>query len=539
MKFGAMSLDQAEGAFLAHGVHSGDVRFKKGRVLTAADIEVLERIGIETVVACKLGPDDVAEDEAAGRIALASAGRDVEVERPFTGRVNLRASTDGVLCLDPARIDRLNRVDEAITLATLPAMAKVRKGQMIATIKIIPFAVEEPTLALALSGMSLDGAGATEGQALLEVAAFKPMDVTLIQTRLPWIKESVLDKTVGVTSARLSPLGGRLISEIRCPHDADALADRLGTVQGDLILIAGASAITDRRDVLPQAIKHAGGTIEHFGMPVDPGNLILLGRLGSRTVLGLPGCARSPKLNGFDWVLQRLFAGMTITSDEIMDMGVGGLLSEIPSRPQPREREQKKREGCVVGLLLAAGQSRRMGRTNKLLADVDGQAMVLHAVDAMLGSKVDQVFLVTGHEADEVTKVLGDRKVTVVHNPDYARGLSTSLRSALDMLPGNTRGFLVGLGDMPRIRSADINRLIAAFEPIEGRAICVPVVNGKRGNPVLFSIDYIEEMRGIEGDVGARHLIGANGEDVCEIEMDDEAALIDVDTREALAALKG
>jgi len=127
--------------------------------------------------------------------------------------------------------------------------------------------------------------------------------------------------------------------------------------------------------------------------------------------------------------------------------------------------------------------------------------------------------------------------LTIVHNPDYAAGLSTSLRTALDAMPDDTAGFLIGLGDMPRIRAADLNRLIAAFNPIEGRSICVPVVNGKRGNPVLFSIEYVEEMREIEGDVGARHLIGAHGEQVCEIEMDDEATLIDVDTKEALAAL--
>jgi molybdenum cofactor cytidylyltransferase len=316
-----------------------------------------------------------------------------------------------------------------------------------------------------------------------------------------------------------------------------SLADKLKTVQGDLVLIAGASAITDRRDVLPAAIEQAGGIVEHFGMPVDPGNLLLLARLHERPVLGLPGCARSPKLNGFDWVLQRLFAGLDVRQDDIMGMGVGGLLTEIPSRPQPRDRKISARGDRIVGVLLAAGQSTRMGRANKLLAEIDGKAMVLHAVDAMLGSKVDQVILVTGHEADQVREALGDRRLTIVHNPDYAEGLSTSLRTALDALPDDAGGFLVGLGDMPRLRSADLDRLIAAFNPLEGRSICVPVVNGKRGNPVLFSTEYVKEMREIEGDVGARHLIGLHAEHVCEIEMDDEASLIDVDTKEALAAL--
>ena len=536
MKFGTMPLDEALGAFLAHGVRSGDLIFKKGRVLTADDIEALERAGVATVMACKLGPDDIAEDNAAARIASVAGGLHVEADAPFTGRVNLRALKDGILVLDASRIDRLNLVDEAITIATLPNLAQVRQGQMVATVKIIPFAVGRATLDQALSIIG-ESEMSGEKHPVLEVAPFKALDVVLIQTRLPGVKDSVLDKTVGVTSARLSSLGGRLIGESRCPHDINALADKLKIAEGDLILIAGASAITDRRDVLPSAIERAGGRVEHFGMPVDPGNLLLLARLGTRPVLGLPGCARSPKLNGFDWVLQRLFAGMEIAPGDIMGMGIGGLLSEIPSRPQPRDRERKTGTGPVVGILLAAGQSTRMGQTNKLLAKIDGQAMVLHAIDAMLGSKVDQVILVTGHQADLVQKAAEGRPLIIVHNPDYALGLSTSLRAALDALPGDAAGFLIGLGDMPRIRSVDIDRLIAAFNPEEGRSICVPVVRGKRGNPVLFSTDYVQEMRVIEGDVGARHLIGTHAEQVCAIEMDDEATLIDVDTKEALAAL--
>ncbi len=537
MKFGVMPLDQAEGAFLAHGVRTSEAIFKKGRILTPADIEFLGREGIETVTACKLGPDDVAEDAAASRIALAIGGANVEIELPFTGRVNLRAAKDGILTLDRTRIDRLNRVDEAITLATLPALAAVRAGQMLATVKIIPFAVERQKLDLAVAVAS-EG-DAQSGDALMKVAAFEAMDVALIQTRLPGTKETVLDKTVGVTSARLKGVNGRLASEIRCPHDVACLAEKLSVTQGDLILIAGASAITDRRDVLPLALEHAGGQIEHLGMPVDPGNLLLLGRLGTRPVIGLPGCARSPKLNGFDWVLQRIFAGMSVTRADITGMGVGGLLTEIPSRPQPRDRRPKSRSGGIVGIVLAAGQSTRMGRANKLLAEIDGRPMVVHAVDAMLGSKVEQVILVTGHEATLVRGAVGDRPLTIVHNTSFAQGLSTSLKSALDALPSGASSLLVGLGDMPRIRSTDIDRLIAAFNPLEGRSICVPTVKGKRGNPVLFSIDYLEEMRGIEGDVGARHLIGAHAEQVVEIEMDDDAALIDVDTKEALAALRG
>jgi molybdenum cofactor cytidylyltransferase len=177
-----------------------------------------------------------------------------------------------------------------------------------------------------------------------------------------------------------------------------------------------------------------------------------------------------------------------------------------------------------------------MGADNKLLAPVEGQPMVAHMVDAILASRAAPVIVVTGHEAERVRAALADRPVQWRHNPDYAEGLSTSLRAGLDALP-EVDGVLIALADMPRIRAAQIDRLIAAFHPTEGRAICVPTVRGKRGNPVLFATRLVPEMRQVSGDVGARHLIGAHAEEVVEIEMDDDAALLDIDTPAALAAL--
>ena len=536
MRFGPLPLAEAEGAFLVHSLRTGTLVFKKGRVLDAGDIDALRDVGVSEVIAAKLDPLDIAEDEAAARIAAAVAGTEIEARAPFTGRVNLFAAGPGLLLLDRERIDRMNLIDEAITMATLPPFADVQAGQMVATVKIIPFAVDERQLQEVL-------AVADDGEAgLMSVWPYRPLSVHLIQTELPSVKPSVLDKTVGVTASRLARLGGRLIGESRAAHEVEALAGKIKAAPGDLLLIAGASAITDRRDVLPAAIEAAGGEILHFGMPVDPGNLLLLGRLGERPVLGLPGCARSSKLNGFDWVLQRLFAGVDISGDDIMAMGVGGLLTEIESRPQPRsrtpgdqDRDRMKRE--IVGLVLAAGRSTRMGQDNKLLMEIDGKPMVQHAVDAMLASRADRVIVVTGHEADAVKAVLQGKGLTFRHNPAFADGLSTSLATGLADLSEETAGVIIGLGDMPRIRPADIDRLIAAFNPDEGRAICVPTVRGKRGNPVLFSVGFLPEMLDIEGDVGARHLIGAHNDQVCEVDMADDAALIDVDTKEALEAL--
>jgi molybdenum cofactor cytidylyltransferase len=312
-----------------------------------------------------------------------------------------------------------------------------------------------------------------------------------------------------------------------------------------MVLVYGASAITDRRDVIPAAVEAVGGTIVHLGMPVDPGNLLLLGRHGDVPVLGLPGCARSLKLNGFDWVLERLVADLEIAPHDIMRMGAGGLLMETPKRGLPRADASPAASPVaaavprVAALVLAAGQSRRMGPVNKLTADVDGRPMVVRAVDAALASGARPVIVVTGHEAEKVRAALTGKPVTFVHNPDYAEGLSTSLVRGIDAVPAEADGAVVCLGDMPRISGSLIDRLIAAFNPLEGRSVVVPTFRGKRGNPVVWARRHFAGMRRLAGDVGARHLIGENEDQVAEVEGPDDAVLHDVDTPEALARLSG
>jgi molybdenum cofactor cytidylyltransferase len=274
-------------------------------------------------------------------------------------------------------------------------------------------------------------------------------------------------------------------------------------------------------------------------MPVDPGNLLLLGRIGDVPVLGLPGCARSPKLNGFDWVLQRLVADLPVGRADIMGMGVGGLLMEIPSRPAPRaEPHGDAPAKRVAAIVLAAGRSSRMGARNKMTASVGGVPMALRAVDAALASRADPVVVVTGHDRETVEDLLAGRPVRIVHNPDYAEGLSTSLKAGLAALPEAAEAALVCLADMPRVSAADLDRLIAAYAPEDGRAIVVPTRDGRRGNPVLWDRRFFADMRRLAGDVGARHLIGAHAACVAEVAMPDDAVLIDVDTPAALAGIE-
>ena len=543
MRFGETPIDEATGAILAHSWRANGVNFAKGRVLSHDDVARLKAAGASTIVAARLDAGDVHEDEAAATVARSLAGGGIEVTAAFTGRCNHFAREAGLAVVDRERIDALNELDESVTVATLPPFARVEPRQMVATVKIIPYAAPRTAVARAL-----DVAKAAN-RPLISVAPFKSMRAGLVQTRLPGTRDKVLDKAVGTTTKRLASLGSALVGERRVTHDAQAIAGALKelTTQGcDIFLIAGASAIVDRHDVVPAGIEQAGGQVTHFGMPVDPGNLLLTGQLDGKPVLGLPGCAKSPKYNGFDMVLERLAAGLPVGRAEIVRMGAGGLLAEIPSRPQPRDDEVVEGEGPqqaprVAVLVLAAGRSTRMGGPNKMLADTDGQPLVAHAVKAALASQAVEVVVVLGHMADEVKSAVeravpAQSRLRFVTNPDFADGLSTSVRAGIAALGKDIDAAIVQLGDMPGVGAPLLDRLMAAFSPVEGRSICVPTVVGKRGNPVLWARRFFPEIAGLAGDTGAKHLIGEHADLVCEVEMTGEAAVTDIDTPEALAA---
>jgi molybdenum cofactor cytidylyltransferase len=341
MRFGPVPVEDAPGAISAHTIRAGEVVVKKGSIIAEETALRLKQAGIQTVIAARLDPGDVGEDEAALRLAEALAGENVAVERPFTGRSNLYAKRTGLLVVNKGIVDRINAVDEAITAATLPMYRPVVGGEMVGTVKIIPYATARPILeqALALTGV--------QGKALW-VAPYVRRQIAVVSTLLPGLKPSVVTKTLNVMQKRLDPAGGKIIAERRVPHETEALwceLAGLATSDAELIVIFGASAISDRNDVIPVAIEQAGGLVERLGMPVDPGNLLLTGSLCGKPVIGAPGCARSPKENGFDWVLQRFLADVPITHTDIAALGVGGLLVEIVSRPQPRaggERIEKE-----------------------------------------------------------------------------------------------------------------------------------------------------------------------------------------------------
>ncbi len=338
MKFGPVPLDEAEGKILGHNVAGPDGKrlLRKGKPLDAKAVEALRGLGRRVVYVAELEPDDVEENEAARRVAQAAVGASVRLRGAATGRINVLAAALGVFRIDAKRLAELNR-SEGITLASMEAHSVVRPGQVVATVKVIPYAIPSKSIA------EVEAIGARPTP-LLWVDALEPKQVGLVLSGSPSLEER-LNESFSPLVERVEALGSTIASRhfvtLEDETGESALVkvlERLRAERSDLILLAGETAIMDRHDITPRAVERAGGTVVSVGAPVDPGNLLMLAYLEDIPILGAPGCARSRKTNVVDWVLPRLLAGDRLIRQDIVSLGSGGLLEDVPERPMPRSR---------------------------------------------------------------------------------------------------------------------------------------------------------------------------------------------------------
>ncbi|MEP2532883.1 molybdopterin-binding protein [Shimia sp.] len=331
MRFGSVPLAQATGGILAHSLQVGTRKLRKGVTLEQTHIQALGAAGISDVVVAQLEPGDLHEDVAAAELADAivpdPSGAHLDLTTAFTGRVNLVAACPGVAVMDVDALRAMNAINPMITLATVPPFQQMGTGQMVGTVKIISYGVAAADVAR----------GAVAAASAMRLAPVVHRTASLIITE---IDGGAGDKGKKAIAARVDALGMDLCEVQLVPHREADLAAAVSAAQGDMVLILTGSATSDPNDVAPSAVRSAGGQVVRFGMPVDPGNLLFIGDQGGRPVIGLPGCARSPALNGADWVLARVACGLDVSHDDIAGMGVGGLLKEIPTRPMPRERRR-------------------------------------------------------------------------------------------------------------------------------------------------------------------------------------------------------
>lgn len=529
MIFGEIDVTEAKGCYLAHSQKTQTGRVPKGRLLDDELVQQLVNSGIKRITVAKLDPTDTHEDTAAHLLADALAGPGTRLSTARTGRVNLYATTTGLCCLTPELIVQANSITEAITIATLPANSWVPEGKMIATIKIIPYAVNTDQVHAAMQIFASDR---------MSVLSPSPKRAALIQTLTPAVTAKTLDKTHAVTEQRLRLRSADLISEQRCEHTVQALLKTIEHAQSeniDWLLIIGASAISDRDDIIPSAITQAGGTVDRYGIPVDPGNLLLLANLGQTTVIGLPGCARSARINGLDLILDRLACAQPITNAWLTSLSVGGLMTEIADRPKPRVN--RAADPVINGLLLAAGLSRRAGEQNKLFYHYQGEPLLQHAAKALLQSGVKDIVAISGHQHERIYSHFKDSRIQCQHNPAYATGMASSLATGVSRL-SRSDALVVCLADMPHVSSEVIDTLINAFRNNTRQSLFVPTYNGRRGNPVLISKIHFDTLLTLSGDAGARFLLHEYPEQVCEVEVDYPGILQDYDTPSELQQLK-
>ncbi len=531
MKIQSLGPRESIGLVLAQTYNLPSKTISKGTFITNEIFAYFKTENVRTILCAVPEEDDIHEDEAAEAISNAIDKNQMYAERASTGRVNFKSNSLCLVRYERDFIREVNLVDESIAFSIVEHNQLIAKNDLIATLKIIPFFTKKKYVNQVIKILAKDE--------IFKIHSLKKKEVTLIQTCFEWQRKSIFTATSNVTRSRLEALGCPLKKETLIPHNHKSLCSEIESSidsGAQVLLISGASAITDRSDYIPKAILAVGGEIIQFGLPVDPGNLLLIGQIGSTTIIGMPGCARSPKLNGFDWVLQLLMANIPINKAELADMGAGGLLMEIASRPLPRAlaKSVKKREKKIMGVILAAGNSTRMGKDNKLLRNIGDASLVRNTAIEMLKSDLDSCSIVLGYQADKIAEAIKDLNLNLILNPLWEEGQGSSLKAAVNTLDTTYSDVLIMLGDLPGVTSKHINTIIEEHLLTDNRKskITIPSFNGKKGNPVIWGRSFFPDLSNLQGDVGGRALFSQHPAAINLLDMDDPAVVTDTDTPE-------
>jgi len=523
VKFEERLVADSEGWTLAHSVTCGQKRIAKGTKLTAAIVDQLVGGGLVSAQVFLLEQDDIDEDTAARIAAEKITGAGLQVKPAGKGRANIVATCNG-LFIPGSGIDAVNRADDAFSAASLVSHKPVRAEQLVATIKVIPYGLPSAILG-----------NVPPAKNPMTVSPFQDFNALLIVTG-----KTPTKKTVTNLTSRIERTGGALQVWGTVKHDKKSVIDSLAKAKlesVDLILMLGASAISDKRDIFPSALTDSGGQLIKLGMPADPGNLLMLGKLGKQTIIGLPGCARSPALNGFDWVIERFAAKEPIDAPTLTQMGTGGLLKEPVGRVAPRKGTADQvtpKEASVAAIVLAAGKSSRAKNIHKLLSTLAGKTVIATTIDSLLSIEGLNVHVVTGHKSADIKASLANKSVAFAHNSEFDQGMGTSIAVGVSAL-NKVDYALICLGDMPFVQQTTIQKILDTAAKTPGAAIFVPTFHGKRGHPVLWHQRFFGDLKGLHGDTGGKQILQNNVEKIVEVPVNDAGILIDLDTPEILA----
>ena len=314
-----LNVSAAVGLISRHNISNahGHKIIAKGRVLTQPDIALLEQHGIQYITVVRLAPDDVDEHTAAALVAQQCVGAHTLAKPPHHGRADIVATINGIVEVDVDALTRWHQID-GVTIATRRTFTIVHAGQRIATIKILPFAVPASQLTIASI------------PPVLLVRPFVRTRIGVVLIGAPATYERLMRSHVASLETRLAIVHAQVVAIQQVIAETDfvrqAFAELLPIV--DMIVTLGETSIMDRNDVMPQALLAAGGRITCYGAPVEPGNLLLLGMIGTLPVMGAPGCIRGSATNVVDLVLPRLVAGIDVNAHDVYALAHGGLLEE-------------------------------------------------------------------------------------------------------------------------------------------------------------------------------------------------------------------
>ncbi len=323
MRLVNLPIEDAAGAILVHNVVGTDGRkaLSKGRLVRAEDIDTLRALKLDTVYVAVLEPGDVREDDAAARLSRLVAGNGIDLSKPSTGRVNFYATERGFLRVESELLRKINGL-RGVTLATIPPYAPVAPKKMVATLKTIGLALPETTLREAENIIRENGA-------VFSLTAVKNQKVAIILTGSENGRARVREIFAPPIRARVEELGAQVTTEQFVAEQEEAIANAIKSaldIGAQMIILAGETSIMDAQDITPRGIERAGGTIELYGAPVEPGNLLLLAYRGAVPVMGAPGCVKSRETNVVDLILPRLLVGEHVSRADVIDLAAGGLL---------------------------------------------------------------------------------------------------------------------------------------------------------------------------------------------------------------------
>ena len=525
MKIFEKSIQKTFGYLLMHSVFLKDGRIRKGKIIDQDDIRMMEKSNISKVYVGEFEEGDISENSASSLIAKAIAKSQFSISPTLSGKTNITSTADGLIEIDEEKVTKLNSLSPNIAVSTLNNHDVVYRGDHIISIKIISYVISSSDLKKIINFLKKNK--------IIKLKNFTSMRFGVIYTTAKNEKRSLVEKTKKSIKSRISDYNSTIMHESVIPHDYGSLKAKIEQlIESDIncILLFLSTSITDVNDIVPSVINNLGGAVKSFGMPVDPGNLTLSGKINEVDIIAAAGSARSDTLNGLDWHLNCIHANIAVTQAMVNSLGVGGLLKDIDFAVK-RKRVSKTidtKKSNIAAVVLCAGESKRMGSKNKLLLKVEGKTLIKNYIDNISKSNVSEIVIVTGHQSSEIEKELDGYDLKFIYNEKYREGMSTSLNTGINSLSKNINAAIICLPDMPMIGIYEINKLIEYYNPKIGHEICVATYNDQRGNPVLWDKKYFKKLMQITGDKGGRYLLPKFLDKSVEVKL-GEAVAFDVD----------